>query len=133
MTERDEPGAGEVLRSLPSRRPQRRSARRDAASKPAAAKPGARKATPASPKPKAKPSAPKAKAKAAASAGKPKGVRPSAATRAASSTPGERPAHPPQGVELLGTAVQAAGELAQLGLSLGTRALRGALERLPRP
>jgi hypothetical protein len=60
-------------------------------------------------------------------------VSPSAATRAASSTPGQRPAQSPEGIELVGTAIQAAGELAQLGLTLGTKALRGALARLPRP
>jgi hypothetical protein len=31
------------------------------------------------------------------------------------------------------TAVQAIGELAEIGLSLGARALRGAIGRLPRP
>ncbi len=60
-------------------------------------------------------------------------MRPSAATRAASSTPGQRPAQSPEGIELVGTAIQAAGELAQLGLTLGTKALRGAVARLPRP
>jgi hypothetical protein len=60
-------------------------------------------------------------------------VRPSAATRAASQPPGDRPPQTPQGVELVGTAIQAAGELAQLGLELGTKALAGAVRRLPRP
>jgi hypothetical protein len=36
-------------------------------------------------------------------------------------------------VELVGTAIQAAGELAQLGLQLSTRALAGAVRRIPRP
>jgi hypothetical protein len=130
MTERDETGGGEVLRSLPSRRPQRRSPRRDAASKPAAAsKPSARKA-PAAP---AKPKRAAPATKRAAPAAKLKGVRPSAATKAASSRPGARPANAPEGVELLGTAVQAAGELAQFGLTLGTKALRSAVKRIPHP
>ncbi|HVE67894.1 MAG TPA: hypothetical protein VNB64_04865 [Solirubrobacteraceae bacterium] len=129
MSDRDDQGA-EVLRSLPSRRPQRRSARRDAAkppAKPAAKRPAAKVKAPGKPKttfPKA--AAPKA-------ASKPRGVRPSAATDAASSTPGDPPAKPPEGVELVGTAIQAAGELAQLGLTLGTKALRGAVRRIPRP
>lgn len=137
MSDRDDESGGEVLRSLPSRRPQRRSARRDGASaKPAAAKPAA-----ARPKAAAANGA-KAGARAARSgrvAGsartkpKPKGVRPLEATSAASSKPGDPPAHPPEGVELVGTAIQAAGELAQLGLTLGTKALRGAVKRLPRP
>lgn len=109
MTDRDDQRGGEVLGSLPARRPQRRSARRDGK---------------AASKPPAKPPEPEKR---------PQGVRPSAATDAASSTPGERPASPPEGVELLGTAVQAAGELAELGLRLGTKALRGAVKRLPRP
>ena len=112
MSESDDQVGGEVLRSLPSRRPQRRSARRDG-----------KGAVATKPRPTA---APKRKSQ-------PKGVRPSEATRAASSTPGERPASPPEGVELLGTAVQAAGELAQLGLSVGVKALRGAVKRIPRP
>lgn len=125
MSDRDE-NAGEVLRSLPARRPQRRSARRDAGAGPkapakavkaAGAKAGGAKASgtkrPARPKPKA--------------------VRPSMATKAASSTPGDPPAKAPEGVELVGTAIQAAGELAQFGLTLGTKALRGAVKRIPRP
>jgi hypothetical protein len=39
----------------------------------------------------------------------------------------------PTGAKVLGTAVQAAAELAEIGLSVSARALRGALSRLPRP
>ena len=39
----------------------------------------------------------------------------------------------PTGANVLGTAVQAAAELAEIGLSVSARALRGALSRLPRP
>jgi hypothetical protein len=39
----------------------------------------------------------------------------------------------PHGAELVSTAVQAAGELAQIGLAAGGRALKSALGRLPRP
>jgi hypothetical protein len=39
----------------------------------------------------------------------------------------------PRGADLVTTAVQAAGELAQIGLAAGGRALKSALERLPRP
>jgi hypothetical protein len=39
----------------------------------------------------------------------------------------------PAGASVLGTAVQAAAELAEIGLSVSARALRGALSRLPRP
>jgi hypothetical protein len=40
---------------------------------------------------------------------------------------------PATGAEIVGTAVQAVGELAEIGVALGTRALRNALGRLPRP
>jgi hypothetical protein len=39
----------------------------------------------------------------------------------------------PAGANVLGTAVQAAAELAEIGLSASARALRSALSRLPRP
>ena len=45
--------------------------------------------------------------------------------------PAERPAPPRR--ELLATAVQAAAELTEMGLSAGARALREAVSRLPRP
>jgi translation initiation factor IF-3 len=46
-----------------------------------------------------------------------------------------RPDHPLPGSrhDLLGTAVQAAAELAEIGLSVGARALRQAVSRLPKP
>jgi hypothetical protein len=43
------------------------------------------------------------------------------------------PAPPPNTAGPVGTAVQAAAELAEIGLSVSARALRGALARLPRP
>jgi hypothetical protein len=39
----------------------------------------------------------------------------------------------PEGAELVGTAVRAAVELAEIGLTLGARALRLAVSRLPKP
>jgi hypothetical protein len=39
----------------------------------------------------------------------------------------------PRGADLVGTAVQAAGELAHIGLAAGGRALKSAFQRLPRP
>jgi hypothetical protein len=39
----------------------------------------------------------------------------------------------PRGADLVTTAVQAAGELAQIGIAAGGRALKSALDRLPRP
>jgi hypothetical protein len=126
---------GDVMSSLPRTRPQRPSRRRAsggaggakraprAATKPAAAKtPGAR-AKRAAKGPRGASARPKLQ-----------GVRASAATKAASNPPPpKRPPSPPSGTDLVGTAVQAAGELAQLGLTLGTRALRDAVKRVPRP
>ncbi|HUO73550.1 MAG TPA: hypothetical protein VMU39_22465 [Solirubrobacteraceae bacterium] len=43
-----------------------------------------------------------------------------------------RPA-PASGADLVGTAVKAAAELAEIGLSISARAIRGAISRLPRP
>ena len=39
----------------------------------------------------------------------------------------------PEGTELLGTVVKATAELAEIGLTVGARALRSAVSRLPRP
>jgi hypothetical protein len=46
-----------------------------------------------------------------------------------------KPALPPPAAHdgVLGTAVQAAGELAEIGVSVSARALRGLVSRLPRP
>ena len=49
------------------------------------------------------------------------------------SMPRPRKPVPASGAEILGTAVQAAAELAEIGLSVGARALRNAAARLPRP
>jgi hypothetical protein len=67
-----------------------------------------------------------------------------AASKPAASSPPRRPtpppperdgrrSGPPSGPELVTTAVQAAGELAQIGLTLTARALRSAANKLPRP
>src|SRR4051794_34495733 len=47
--------------------------------------------------------------------------------------PLESGAAPPSGTELVTTAVQAAGELAQIGIKLSGRALKRAVDRLPKP
>jgi hypothetical protein len=46
---------------------------------------------------------------------------------------GRRAPGPPRGTELVTTAVQAAGELAQIGLTVGSQLLRRAAGRFPRP
>ncbi len=43
------------------------------------------------------------------------------------------PPSPARGTEIVGTAVQAAAELAEIGLSATARAIREAVARLPRP
>jgi hypothetical protein len=62
-----------------------------------------------------------------------RGARPPDA--AAAPAAGEVPAEPaPSGAhDLVGTAVQAAVELAEIGFGVGVRALREAVSRLPRP
>ncbi len=51
----------------------------------------------------------------------------------AASKPPETPSSPPRGTEIVGTAVQAAAELAEIGVSVTARAIREAVARLPRP
>ena len=125
----------DVLSSLPRTRPQRRSAKRDATR--------AKAPTATKPKPKA-PAKPKPRAKPKAAAGKPASLAARQARRgnnrarrmppsgfAPPRTTEER--RPPSGPELIGTAIQAAAEIAQIGLAVGGHALRGALDRLPKP
>ena len=121
-------GERDVFGSLPNTRPQRRSAKRDRAggtakaAAPAKTAPPRRKPAPATAaRPKAKP-------------------RPRASATTASTIPPAGYATPrpdddgvPRGAHLVITAVQAAGELAHIGLSAGGRALKSALGRLPRP
>lgn len=115
----------DVLTSLPRTRPQRRSAKRDAPRKPAAAAktPAAAKAKAAAkPRPKAKPSA-KPRVEATPPPIPPAGFAPPRDEQ-------DRPA--PSGAELVGTALQAAGELVQIGAAIGGQALKSALGRLGR-
>ena len=117
-------GDSGVLGSLPSTRPsriggERRGAtRRAAATKPPAAKPKPVKAA------KAKP------AKVAKAKVKPtKRVVPGPEPVRIPPEPGARPS----GTEIVTTAVQAAGELAQIGATVGGQLLRRAARRIPRP
>jgi hypothetical protein len=119
----------DVLGSLPRTRPHRRSQKRPprvvdagadakSAAKPAKPQPAAAKAAaPKSGAPRARPTRLRQPAQ---PAGTPPGPR-------------NRPPAPSNGSDLLGTAVQAAAELAEIGLSVGARAIRGAVARLPRP
>ena len=134
-------GERDVFGSLPNARPQRRSAKRGrvgATAKAAAPAQAKAKATAAEPKSaKATTAKPKAKPKSAAkarSAAKPRSAAaPSQIPPAGYATPRPDDDGVPRGADLVTTAVQAAGELAQIGLAAGGRALKSALERLPRP
>ena len=102
---------------------------------------------PAKPKPpRAKPSVPRRAASTAATA--PTARKPSAkaprkptAVRAGcpplermnSAPPPPRPIGHPRGTELVTTAIQASGELARIGLTVGGQVLKRAVDRLPRP
>jgi hypothetical protein len=116
----------DVLSSLPRSRPQRRSAKRNGS----AAKPRTRPRAAATTPRKAAPTKPKAKVRDA--------TRPSAATvrarqeRAAGRKP-PRPAPAPPDRDLVTTALEAAGELARMGLTVGTQLVREATRRIPRP
>jgi hypothetical protein len=65
----------------------------------------------------------------------PRAVRPGASAlrphRAAEPPP--RPIGAPRGTELVTTTIRAAGELAQIGFTLGGHALKRAVDRIPRP
>ncbi len=95
----------EVLSGLPRSRPHRRSDKRPA--------------RPAGPQP-------------ASAEGTDPGGAPSAAT-ASRTAPAAEAVTPSPHPGLLGTAVQAAAELAEIGLHAGARAIAGAVARLPRP
>jgi hypothetical protein len=118
----------DVLSSLPRSRPERRSTKRDGAR---ASKPKAKPATKPTPKPAAS-SKPKAKPKVGHA------TRPSAATRRARAETAKRPSPKAEQVapanrDIVTTTVQAAGELARIGLTVGTQIVREATRRLPKP
>jgi hypothetical protein len=113
-------GDREVLSSLPRTRPERRSAKRGARS-PAGAQGAKPKATPR----------PKAESAAGSKAG-PKAAPAPKVPPAGYAVPKTGSPVNAGGAELVGTAIQALGELANLGASVGSRALRGALGRLPK-
>ncbi len=106
-----------VLGSLPATRPERIGRTRGAT--PARPKP-------ARPKPKAaKPKVAKASATAAATPPRP--------VSAPEPEPPRRPSGPPRGTEVVTTAVQAVGEIGQIGVTVGRQLLKRATARLPRP
>jgi hypothetical protein len=137
-----------VLTSLPRTRPVRRSAKREERPRTAAA---ATKATPKPAPARATADAPNARKPRAAPQAKAttRAARPAAAGAARATAQRRRSAPrrpvPPAGYaatpsdeeqrshDLLGTAVQAAGELAQIGFAVGRQALQSMVDRLPKP
>jgi hypothetical protein len=110
-----------VLGSLPATRPTRLGRERAAT------------ATGASTRSQATTTAQATKTRAAT---KPRAAKPATPPPRPAPPPPERDGRrsgPPSGPELVTTAVQAAGELAQIGLTLTARALRSAANKLPRP
>lgn len=141
----------DVLTSLPNTRPTRRSAKRPAATGGSATTaPAAKPKAAAKPRPK---SAAKPKAKAAAKPkapskiGVPKGQSAPGARVREELPPGSIPAagwdtNPPPAAstsggfntdDLVGTAMAAVGQIAQIGLSSVSSSARSLLEKLPRP
>jgi hypothetical protein len=127
MASSDPPPRGDhdVFSGLPNARPQRRSAKRD---RPAREAKGAAKGKNAAPQARAAASSRPAAARA----------KPRKQAKQAAPVPPAGYAAPvdddrPRGTDLVGTAVQAAGELAQIGIAAGGRALKSAIQRLPRP
>jgi hypothetical protein len=91
--------------------------------------------------PRSKQEAPRAKATSTRPATKPtpatrpapKRLRQPAQPAGAPPSPRSRASVPNTGADVLGTAVHAAAELAEIGLTAGARALRNAVARLPKP
>ena len=98
---------GGVLGSLPTSRPSKLGRRRSAAAAAAAEEPTPRPTRPAAPS-----------------------LEPDDGARERARSGG---GGPPSGTELALTVVQAAGEVAQIGLTVGGQVLRRAVDRLPRP
>lgn len=129
-----------MLASLPTTRPQRIGGRRRAGTTETSTEQAVqtsprRKPAPAkkrAPKAKAKPKAPAIPITEAA-APKPKPVRSGAKGLDAPRKRTPAPEKAPSGTELVSTVVQAAGELAQVGLSIGGQIVKRAIERLPKP
>lgn len=117
----------DVLGSLPRTRPHRRSQRR--ASRPAVANGhgAADESAPAGAKPSPAPTRMRPPAK------RPKQTRLRQPAQPGGTPTAPRKPVPSTGADVLGTAVQAAAELAEIGLSVSARALRRAVSRLPRP
>lgn len=136
-----------ILGALPRSRPHRRSQKRPVRGGPEAAAPpqsGSKtrpEAMPTTTRAERVSASTRSKARPTARRTKPRAARPAQSKRLRqpaqpAGTPppprSRRPA-PSPGRDILGTAVQATAELAEIGLTVSARALRNALSRLPRP
>jgi hypothetical protein len=127
-----------VMGNLPNTRPARIGGRRErtdgeAAAKPSKPKTTAAKAKTTAAKPATTGATPKTGSKPRAIRSGSPGLKAAKDKKAASAPRKPQPASPPKGTELVTTAVQAAGELAQIGLTLGGQAVKRAVRRLPKP
>jgi 2-oxoglutarate decarboxylase len=140
-----DPHAKDLIGSLPHTRPHRRSQKRGARPADASHAPVPAPETPA-PEPPApasatssagRPSRRTAKPASARPAAKPAPSRPAAkpapSRPAAKPAPGHPAAKPAPSRSVVATAVQVAGELTEIGLTAGARALRRVVSHLPRP
>jgi hypothetical protein len=114
----DEPSS-DLLGALPRTRPHRRSEKRPA-----------RNASPAAEQPSPTPTA-SAAARATTTPRRSKAA--SGAKARTPPAPRTRKPAPATGVAVVGTAIQAAAEIAEIGLTLSRKAVRNAIGRLPRP
>jgi hypothetical protein len=124
----------DLLSALPRTRPHRRSDKRgarSAASEARSAAASAARKAPARKAPTRKAPARKAPARTASAKPLRQPAQPGGIPDARRA-PKRKPA-PAAAPEIVGTAVQAVGELAEIGLTLTARALRNAVSRLPRP
>jgi hypothetical protein len=126
---KDKSATASVLGSLPATRPERLGRPRRGAAAPASAKPNPARPRTARKPPAAPAPAPGAPGPAAVSPGSP----PLECHARPESPPEATPIGAPRGTELVTTAIRATGELAQIGLSVGGRALKRAVTRLPHP
>lgn len=129
MSVMSEQPPSDVLGALPRTRPHRRSDKRKSA---AAATPKTTAAKrPATTKAKARAKAPEAPVRAVR---RPRPERLRQPAQPEGTPDAHRSKKPPaNGIDLVGTAVQAAAELAEIGISMSARAIRTAVSRLPRP
>ena len=129
-------GEGGVMGSLPSTRPARIGGRREP---PASAGDPVVTQRVASPKPKPKPKPAAAPKRSTPQAPRPQPVKAAAPELDDVAPPSSARTHeraggiPQSGTQLVGTVVQAAGELAQIGLTVGGQVIKRAVGRIPRP